>query len=298
MPVDLHELDNFAAVARHRSFRKAARERGVSASALSHAVRVLEERLGVRLLNRTTRSVMPTEAGLRILACLEPAMRDIAETLTEIQGLQDVPAGPLRLSVPRQAARLILAPILAAFGARYPRVQLEIITDDRLIDIVSEGFDAGIRFGESLAADMVVVPIGEPLRFVVVGSADYLEVHGTPRTPRELTDHSCIGRRFPSGSLYQWEFERDGQAMSVAVNGSLVVDDDELMVRAAIDGAGLAYVYETQVRAAVASGMLTRVLDDWCQTPARFFLYYPGRRQLPRALRALVDFIRANSFLG
>jgi DNA-binding transcriptional LysR family regulator len=297
MQVDLHELDNFAAVARHRSFRKAARERGVSASALSHAVRVLEERLGVRLLNRTTRSVMPTEAGLRLLACLEPAMRDVAETLTEIQGLQDVPAGPLRLSVPRQAARLILAPILAAFGARYPRVQLEIITDDRLIDIVSEGFDAGIRFGESLAADMVVVPIGEPLRFVVVGSVDYLEVHGTPRTPRELTNHSCIGRRFPSGSLYQWEFERDGQAMSVAVNGSLVVDDDELMVRAAIDGAGLAYVYETQVRAAVASGKLIRVLDDWCEAPARFFLYYPGRRQLPRALRALVDFIRANSFL-
>jgi DNA-binding transcriptional LysR family regulator len=295
MPVDLHELDNFAAVARHRSFRKAARERGVSASALSHAVRVLEERLGVRLLNRTTRSVVPTEAGFRLLACLEPAMRDIAETLMEIQRFQDVAAGLLRLSVPRQAARLTLAPILAAFSARYPRVQLEITTDDALIDVVGQGFDAGVRFGESLAVDMVAVPIGEPQRFVVVGSADYLEAHGTPKTPRELTDHSCIGRRFPSGSLYQWEFDRDGQAMSVAVHGSLVVDDDELMVRAAIDGAGLAYVYDAQVRAAVASGMLIRVLDDWCQTPARFFLYYPGRRHMPRALRALVDFIRADS---
>ncbi|TWC69830.1 LysR family transcriptional regulator [Herbaspirillum sp. SJZ099] len=232
---DLHELDAFAAVARHRSFRKAAAERGVSASALSHALRGLEQRLGVRLLHRTTRSVTPTEAGQRLLARLDPALREVADALADATALQAEPAGTVRLNVPRPAARLLLASALAGFAAAYPRVQLEIVTDDGLADIVGDGFDAGIRFGESLAGDMVAVPIGPPQRFVCVAAPDYL---------------------------------------------------------AARDGAGIAYVYEAMVREDLAAGRLQAVLEDWGAPAGRFFLYYPGRRHVPMALRALADFIR------
>jgi DNA-binding transcriptional LysR family regulator len=290
---DLHELDAFATVARHRSFRKAAVERGVSASALSHALRGLEERLGVRLLNRTTRSVTPTEAGMRLLATLTPAIRDIANVLAELSTLQNVPAGTLRLNVPRPAARLLLAPILAQFVATYPRIQVEIVTDDGLVDIVEAGFDAGIRFGESLARDMIAIPFGKPQRFVVVGSPGYLAAHGQPASPRDLLTHACIGRRFPSGNRYAWEFEQAGQAITIAVSGPLVFDDDESMVRAASDGAGLAYVYEAHVKDLVAAGRLVTFLDEWCQTPTRFFLYYPSQRQMPPCLRVFVDAIRS-----
>ena len=290
---DLNELTAFAAVARLRSFRKAALERGVSASALSHALRALEERLGVRLLNRTTRSVTPTQAGQLLLARLEPAMREIDDALLDLSAMQDVPAGTLRLNVPRPAARLLLGPMLAGFAARYPRVQVEVVTDDGMIDIVRDGFDAGIRFGEQVAADMIAVPVGAPQPFVVVASPAYLAAHGAPATPRDLLAHACIGRRFPSGRQYAWEFGREEDAVSIAVGGPLLFDDDELMLRAARDGAGLASVYEADARADLAAGRLARVLEDCLPPPSRYFLYYPGRRQMPPVLRAFVDMLRA-----
>ena len=292
---DLNELTAFAAVARLRSFRKAAVERGVSASALSHALRALEERLGVRLLNRTTRSVTPTEAGRQLLARLEPAMREITDALLDLSTLQQEPAGKLRLNVPRPAARLLLAPMLARFVARYPRVQVELVTDDGMIDIVRDGFDAGIRFGEHVAADMIAVPVGAPQPFVVVASPAYLAARGVPATPRALLEHACIGRRFPSGRQYAWEFGPAGEGVSIAVDGPLVFDDDELMLRAARDGAGVAYVYEADARADIAAGRLVCVLER-CLPPApRYFLYYPGRRQMPPMLRAFVDMVRADA---
>ena len=292
---DLNELTAFAAVARLRSFRKAALERGVSASALSHALRALEERLGVRLLNRTTRSVTPTEAGRQLLARLEPAMREITDALLDLSTLQQEPAGKLRLNVPRPAARLLLAPMLARFVARYPRVQVELVTDDGMIDIVRDGFDAGIRFGEHVAADMIAVPVGAPQPFVVVASPAYLAARGVPATPRALLEHACIGRRFPSGRQYAWEFGPAGEGVSIAVDGPLVFDDDELMLRAARDGAGYAYAYEADARADIAAGRLVCVLER-CLPPApRYFLYYPGRRQMPPMLRAFVDMVRADT---
>ena len=292
---DLNELTAFAAVARLRSFRKAAVERGVSASALSHALRALEERLGVRLLNRTTRSVTPTEAGRQLLARLEPAMREITDALLDLSTLQQEPAGKLRLNVPRPAARLLLAPMLARFVARYPRVQVELVTDDGMIDIVRDGFDAGIRFGEHVAADMIAVPVGAPQPFVVVASPAYLAARGVPASPRALLEHACIGRRFPSGRQYAWEFGPAGEGVSIAVDGPLVFDDDELMLRAARDGAGVAYVYEADARADIAAGRLVCVLER-CLPPApRYFLYYPGRRQMPPMLRAFVDMVRADT---
>lgn len=292
MITDLHELDAFAAVAGHRSFRKAADERGVSASALSHALRGLEERLGVRLLNRTTRSVTPTEAGKRLLERLAPALREVGDALAELSAMQAVPTGTLRLNVPRPAARLVVAPLLARFVASYPRIQVEVVTDDRLSDIVSDGFDAGIRFGESLAGDMVAVPIGPPQRFAMVAAPDYLAARGTPQVPRDLLGHACIGRRFPSGNLYAWELQAEGQSLSLAVEGPLVFDDDALMIQAACDGAGIAYVYEAMVRDELVAGRLVKVLASWSAPASRFFLYYAGRRNLPPVLRAFVEFVR------
>ena len=289
---DLNELTAFAAVARLRSFRQAALERGVSASALSHALRALEERLGVRLLNRTTRSVTPTEAGQMLLARLAPAMREIDDALLDLSALQDVPAGRLRLNVPRPAARLLLAPMLASFVTRYPRVQVEVVTDDGMIDIVRDGFDAGIRFGEQVAADMIAVPVGAPQPFVVVASPAYLQAHGAPGTPRDLLGHACIGRRFPSGRQYAWEFGAVGESVSIAVGGPLVFDDDALMLGAARDGAGLAYVYAADAHADIAAGRLVCVLQHCLPPPSRYFLYYPSRRQMPAVLRAFVDLLR------
>lgn len=293
MTPDLHELDAFAAVARHRSFRKAAAERGITASALSHAMRVLEDRLGLRLLNRTTRSVTPTEAGELLLARLSPALQDVAEALTALAAMQEQTSGTLRLNMPRPAARLAVGPLLSRFITAHPRIQVEIVTDDGLSDIVGAGFDAGIRFGERLAGDMVALPIGPPQAFVMVASPSYLAQHGTPREPADLLSHACIGRRFPSGTRYAWELSGKGRPLTLSVNGALVLDDDSLMIQAARDGLGIAYVYETMALDALACGDLVAVLPAWNAPAARFFLYYPGRRNLPPPLRAFVDFIRA-----
>ncbi|AEK64011.1 LysR family transcriptional regulator [Collimonas fungivorans] len=293
---DLSELDAFACVARHRSFKKAALECGVSASALSHAMRTLETRLDVRLLNRTTRSVTPTEAGEQLLQRLAPALREISDALDQINDFRDAPRGTLRLNVPRPAARLLLAPLFARFLAAYPQIRLEVVTDDGLVDIVAGGFDAGIRFGESLAQDMVALPLGPPVRLIVVASPMYAARRGLPQQPQELKQHACVGRRFPSGAVYAWEFSQGGASLAVAVDGPLLLDDDDLILRAALDGIGLAYVYEAQAQESIEQGRLLRVLDAWCPPMSGFFLYYPSRRQMPVSLRLFIAMLRDSGY--
>lgn len=288
----LADLQSFAAVARLRSFRKAAAELSVSPSALSHALRGLEARLGVRLLNRTTRSVSPTEAGQRLLARLSPTLQELDEALDEINSFRDSPVGTLRLNVPRAAAEYVLAPLANRFLREYPGMRLEIVADDKLIDIVAAGFDAGVRFGERLAQDMIAVPLGPPQRFVVVGSPAYLAEHGSPTTPQQLSEHRCIRIRFPNGSIYRWEFVRGSEKIEVEVDGPLDVGEMPLMVRAAEDGLGLAYVYEQAAATALAAGHLVTVLDDWRPPEPGFFLYYPSRRLVPAGLRAFIEMLR------
>lgn len=290
---DLADLQAFASVARLRSFRRAAVELGVSPSALSHTLSGLESRLGVRLLHRTTRSVAPTEAGQRLLERLAPALLEIDTALDEVNAFRDSPHGTLRLNAPRFAAEYVLAPLASRFLLAHPGMQLEIVADDALVDIVAAGFDAGVRFGESLHQDMVAVPLGGPQRFVVVASPAYLAEHGTPGEPRELAQHRCIRVRFPSGAVYRWGFEKNGEKLEVDVQGPLDVGEMPLMVRAAEDGLGLAYVYEQSARAALDAGRLTSVLDDWRPMEPGFFLYYPSRRLLPAGLRAFVDLLQS-----
>ncbi|MDC0714874.1 LysR family transcriptional regulator [Stigmatella sp. ncwal1] len=287
------DLSVFLAIATHRSFRHAAVELGVSPSALSHALRSLEDRLGVRLVNRTTRSVALTEAGERLFARIRPAFRDLSDAIEDLNTFRGQPAGSLRLNASRQSSQLVLLPLVTRFLRTYPDVRVEVRVDDALSDIVSAGFDAGVRFGENIAADMVAVPIGPRQRSAIVASPEYIARHGTPRTPEALRGLPCIRYRFLSGVLYRWEFERGGKEVEVEVDGPLTLSDQELMVEAALNGTGLAYVFEAQVSALLAEGRLIRVLEDWCPTYPGFFLYYPSRRQLPAALRAFVDFAKA-----
>lgn len=287
------ELSTFLAIATHRSFRAASVELGVSASALSHALRGIEERLGVRLLNRTTRSVSLTEAGERLLTRISPAFRDINDALDDLNNFRDRPAGTLRFNAAKQASRLVLLPVVTRFLKAFPDVRVEIVTDDALIDTVAKGFDAGVRFGETIAADMIAVPIGPRHRFAVVGSPDYFKKHRKPAQPSDLRNLPCVRHRFPSGAIYHWEFERGGVELNIEVDGPITLNDQDLMVNAAVEGVGLAFVFEAQVEQHIAEGKLVRVLADWCPAYPGLFLYYPSRRQLPAALRAFVDFTRS-----
>jgi DNA-binding transcriptional LysR family regulator len=291
--IDPAALSPFLAIATHRSFRRASVELGISPSALSHALRSIEERLGVRLVNRTTRSVSLTEAGERLFARIRPAFRDISDALEDLSVFRGQPMGTLRINASRQASQLALLPLVTRFLRAYPDVRVEVRVEDALSDIVSEGFDAGVRFGESIASDMVAVPIGPRQRSAIVASPEFFERHAVPRTPHELRDLPCIRFRFLSGVLYRWEFERDGEEVLIEVDGPLTLSEQGLMVDAALDGVGLAYVFEGQVGPLLAQGRLVRVLEDWCPSYPGFFLYYPSRRQLPSALRAFVDFARA-----
>lgn len=289
----ISELHAFITVARQCSFRKASVVLGVSPSAVSHALRGLEERLGVRLLHRTTRSVAPTEAGHQLLQRLGPAFEEIEGALEEVNAFRATPAGTLRLNVPRAAAELILAPLLAPYLAANPGMCVEIAIDDALVDIVKEGFDAGVRFGESIQQDMVAIPLGPRQRFVVVGSPSYLERCGTPQTPDDLRQHACICKRFPDGSVYRrWEFARAEDKTIVDVHGPLVLSDTTLALRAAEDGIGLAYIYVQYAHNALDTGRVVTVLDDWLPTLPGFFLYYPGRKRLPAGLRAFISLVR------
>lgn len=298
-PRPLAELANFATVVRHRSFARAAAELGVSRSALSHGMRALEQRLGVRLLNRTTRSVSPTDAGSRLLAGVQPALADIDRALDAVNAYRERPAGTLRLNVPRFAALAVLAPVLPRFLAMHPDVKLEISVDDAKVDIVERGFDAGIRFAEILSADMVAVRVGPPVAFAVVGAPAYFARRPQPATPDELLDHACIGYRLRgSGRLYDWEFEKDGRSVAIAARGVLTLDSPELMVRAAIDGIGLAFAGLPLVQEHLDAGRLQRVLTDWHGVREHFHLYYPSHRHVPAALRALIDLLRAQPDSG
>ena len=287
------ELATFLAIARHRSFRGAAVELGVSASALSHALRNIEERLDLRLVNRTTRSVALTEAGERLFARVSPAFQDIDDALEDLNTFRGKPTGTLRFNAARQSAQLVLLPIVTRFQKAYPEISVEIAVNDGLVDMVSAGFDAGIRFGETIAADMIAVPIGPRQRSAVVASPAFFKQHTPPQTPHELKNLPCIRFRFWGGALYRWEFERGGIELEIDVTGPLTLNDQDLMVDAALDGAGLAYVFEKQVEDLIAKKKLVRVLADWCPAYPGFFMYYPSRWQLPAALRAFVDFVKA-----
>lgn len=290
---DLNILAAFLAIAEERSFTKAAKRMGVSPSAMSHAIRGLEEGLGVRLLSRTTRSVAPTEAGQQLLARLRPALTDVQDALEQLSGLRDKPVGRVRLLTSRLAAITVLAPKLANFTRDYPDVVLDITADDRRMDIVAGGFDAGISFGEFVEKDMIAVRVSRDHRAAIVGSPEYFKSMSKPKTPRDLVNHRCINFRHGSGGdVYRWEFEKGRKELSVAVNGPLVVDDVAILTRAAMDDVGLAFLSEEYVAPQLASGELLRVLEDWCQPFPGFFLYYPSRRQQPAVLSALITALR------
>ena len=289
---DLSILSAFLTVAEERSFTRAAKRLGVSPSAMSHAMRGLEHRLGVRLLSRTTRSVAPTDAGEQLLARLRPALTEVGYALDQISGLRDKPAGRVRILVPRLAVASVLAPKLGQFARDYPEILLDVTTDDSRMDIVAGGFDAGIHFGEYIEKDMIAVRVSPDHRPAIVGSPEYFDSRPKPKSPRDLLNHRCINFRHGSAGLYRWEFEKGKKSLSVAVNGPLIVDDVELVTRAAMDGVGLAFLSEEQVVPHLASGALVRVLEAWCQPYPGFFLYYPSRRQQPPALAALIDVLR------
>ena len=286
------DLSAFLAVARHRSFRKAAVELGVSPSALSHALRVIEERVDLRLFNRTTRSVALTEAGERLYARVSPAFRDIQDALEDLNALRGKPAGTLRINAGRAAVQLALLPVATKFLLAYPDVRLEIVVDDGLVDIVGAGFDAGLRFGETLAGDMIALPIGPRQRSAVVATPEHFQRYGIPRTPRDLDAHPCIRQRFLSGALYRWEFERGGTELSIEVDGRLTLTDWDLVLEAALAGNGLAYLFEARVLPWIEEGRLQRVLADWCPDYPGLYLYHPSRRQQPAALKAFIEFVK------
>lgn len=287
------DLSIFLCVASHLNFSRAAVELGVTPSALSHSVRTLENRLGVRLFNRTTRSVGLTEAGERLYARLKPAFRDIDDALEDLNHFRDKPSGSLRITAGRQAAELVLLPLAGRFLEVYPDVKLEIVADDGLVDVVSAGFDAGVRFGARLEADMVSLPIGAYMRSVVVGSPAFFARHPVPQKPEDIHGLPCIRHRFPSGSLYRWEFERGGIAQEIEVDGPLTLGDVSLMVGPALQGVGIAYIFEDMVKAQVADGSLIQVLGDWCPYYPGLHLYYPSRRHVPATLKAFIEFARA-----
>lgn len=295
----INEMAAFALVAEHRSFGKAAAALGVSRSALSHSMRGLEDRLGVRLLNRTTRSVAPTEAGERLLARLRPALEEIGAAIEDINALRDTPAGSLRLTVLPLAADMLVMPILARFLAAYPQIRVEISSDGMLRDIVSERFDAGIRPGERVERDMVVVPLTQSVPLAIFASPAYLARKGTPRTPRDLQAHECIRLRLPSsGGVFPWRFASGTEEFEVSVDGHLIVSDTKLMVHAAIDGAGIGLAPRHSVEADLAAGRLVSLLESWLPQTAGLYLYYPSRRQVPAPLRAFIDFLKAEIRAG
>jgi DNA-binding transcriptional LysR family regulator len=290
---DFDNLIAFVAVAREQSFTKAAAKLGVSPSALSHVIRSLEERLGLRLLTRTTRSVVPTEAGQRLLASVGPRLDEIEAEIAALGELRERPSGTIRINADEPAAEQVIWPALAKFLPLYPDIQAEIVIDYGLVDIVAERFDAGVRTGGIVARDMIAVPIGPDFCMAVVGSPGYLEEHAPPQAPRDLTSHKCINLRLPTyGGLYAWEFEKDGREMRVRVEGQLIFNSVSLILDAALSGFGLAYLAETQVIGHLASGALVRVLSDWCQPFAGYHLYYPSRRQHSQAFALLIDALR------
>jgi DNA-binding transcriptional LysR family regulator len=299
MKIDLGDLNAFVAVARAGGFREGARTTGGSASGLSEAVRRVEAQLGVRLLNRTTRSVVPTEAGAGLLARLTPALTEVDAALDVVNRFRDKPAGILRLNVPVSAARLVLPAIIPRFLAAYPDIRLEIVADDSFVDVLAAGCDAGIRYDERLEQDMIAVPIGPRVqRFAAAASPAYLDRHGRPDHPRDLLGHACIRGRFTSGAMMLWEFERDGEVVRIDPTGPLIVQigaATDLAVEAAIAGTGIMLLFEDWLRPHLDNGSLEPVLEPWWPQFSGPFLYYPGRRLVPAPLRAFIDFVKASN---
>jgi DNA-binding transcriptional LysR family regulator len=298
MAADLGDLTAFVAVARSGGFRDAARTSGSSASSLSEAVRRLETKLGVRLLNRTTRSVALTEAGARLLDRLGPALVEVEASLDVVNGFRDRPAGTLRLNVPISASRLVLPRIVPPFLAAYPDIRLEVIAEDSFVDMLAAGCDAGIRYDERLEQDMIAVPIGpRQQRFATAASPAYLDRHGRPEHPRDLLSHACLRGQFASGAMTTWEFERDDKVVKLDTTGPLIVrvgGATDLAVDAAVAGTGVITLFEDWLRPYLDSGALEPVLESWWPRFSGPFLYYPSRRQLPAPLRAFVDFTHSH----
>lgn len=291
---DLQDLLAFAAVAEQRSFRGAAAQQGASASALSAAVRRLEERLGLRLLNRTTRSVQPTEAGTRLLDRLRPALAGVSEALDSVNAYRDRPTGTLRLNVPGVVARLMLPDLIARFMAAYPDITVEVRAEDRFIDVLGEGFDAGVRYDERLEQDMIAVPLGpRQQRYICVAAPSYLARHGVPQHPRDLLGHACIRHRFGHGTMLPWEFEREGEVINLSPPARLTTNALEVQRAAVAEGLGIACTFEGFYTQLLANGSVEEILSDWSTPFSGPFLFYHDRRYVPAPLRAFVDFLRA-----
>lgn len=289
----LNELNAFMTVATRRSFRRAADDLGTAPSTLSHTMRALEERLGVRLLNRTTRSVSPTEAGFELLNRLQPVLAGLDEALDAVQAFRGNVTGTVRINAPRLGAALLVRDILPVMSERFPDVVIDLVVEGKLIDIVAAGFDAGMRLVDSIPKDMIAVPFAGAVSFICVASPAYLARFGEPATPDELERHRCIGHRVPNGKLYRWEFERAGQMLTLDVNGSIILDDEELMVEVAIRELGIAYVASPAAESALMDGRLRRILAAWTPAPEKIGIYYPGHRAVPPALRAFLDVVKA-----
>lgn len=287
---EFNELKAFLCVAEARSFRRAAERLGMSASALSHTIRALEARLGARLLNRTTRSVAPTEAGQVLFDRLRPAVEEIGAAIRDVAAAQDRPRGVVRINLPRIAARLLVTPMLPAFRARYPDVRLDLVIDDNITDIVGAGFDAGIRSGALVQQDMIAIRLSPDLRMAVVGSPAYFAGRAIPRHPRDLREHACLTYGWDStGILQRWEFQGPDGALLVDVDNAVVANETDFLLDAAVNGVGLAYIGENLARPHVDDGTLIHVLRDWSATLSGFHLYYINRPHMPAALRAFVD---------
>ena len=288
-----NDLLAFRAVATERSFTRAAAQMGVSTSALSHAMRGLEERLGLRLLNRTTRHVVTTEAGERLLGAVGSLFDGLEAELASLSALRDTPSGTIRITTSAHAARTILEPALLPLLKRYHDLHVELSVDAGFVDIVAERFDAGVRLGETIAQDMIAVSIGPDMRMAAVAAPAYFERNPIPQAPGDLARHNCINLRFPTyGGLYAWEFEKDGRALNVRVSGQMTVNDTSLALRATLDGLGIAYLVEDMVLPLIAQGCLIRVLEDWCPPFPGYHLYYPSRRQHSSGFAAMIEALR------
>jgi len=288
----LNDLAAFAAVASHQSFRRAAEIMGVSRSALSHAIIGLEAKLDVRLFNRTTRSVSLTQAGARLLARLDPVLQELDQALDTLSEERGTPSGTLRINANKSGARILLAEVVPRFLDLYPDVELDLVSEGRLVDIVEQGFDAGIRLLETVPKDMVAVKFGGDVRFIAVAAPSYLDGRARPHTPDDLYVHCCVRQRLPSGKRYRWEFSKRGAEVAIDVPGNLTLDDNDLLVQAAVDGRGIAYVPDYFARPFLASGQLLVVLDEWCPPTPGLALYYPRSRHVPSPLRAFIDLLR------
>lgn len=294
MTIDLNRLRMFSIVAKHLNFGRAALELGITTATLSEHIRNLESDLGARLFNRTTRSVALTQAGGQLLTSINPSLATIGEALAGFDAGSQVPTGTLRINGPRPALDFRVTPLIVRFSRHYPAVRTELVADDGFIDVIAAGFDAGVRYGEALAKDMIAVPLGGPQKFCVVGSPAYFEEHGRPSHPKELINRACFGQIFPRGNRPHWPFEKQGEIIEVAPSGPIFTTEPYTQLLAARDGLGLALLFEEHCEADLKAGTLETVLEDWCEPFAGPYLYYPERRLMPAPLRAFIDFVKAS----